>query len=137
MPDQAHLDWPFFEDTHRALAVDIATWARGSLPAEEAEDVDAACRDLVTVLGRAGWLRYCVPAEFGGVLPELDSRVLCLLRETLAYQAGLADFSFAMQGLGSGAITLYGSPEMKERYLPRVASGEWIAAFALSEPEAG
>src|SRR5262249_52019896 len=88
-------------------------------------------------LGSAGWLRYCVPAEFGGALEKLDSRALCLVRETLAYHAGLADFSFAMQGLGSGAITLYGSPELKAQYLPKVVVGEWIAAFALSEPEAG
>jgi acyl-CoA dehydrogenase len=89
------------------------------------------------MLGAAGWLRYCVPAEFGGKLPRLDARSLCVIRETLAYHAGLADFAFAMQGLGSGAITLAGTPEQQARYLPRVASGQWLAAFALSEPEAG
>ncbi len=88
-------------------------------------------------LGAAGWLCYAVPAAYGGALERLDSRSLCLIRETLARHAGLADFAFAMQGLGSGAISLYGSEMLKERYLPRVASGEWIAAFALSEPEAG
>ena len=100
-------------------------------------DVDAVCRDLVRRLGAGGWLRYAVPAAYGGVFERLDSRSLCLIRETLARHAGLADFAFAMQGLGSGAITLHGSDAVKQRYLPRVASGEWIAAFALSEPEAG
>ncbi len=88
-------------------------------------------------LGDAGWLRYCVPAAHGGALPALDSRALCLLRETLARHDGLADFAFAMQGLGSGAITLAGSDAVRAHYLPRVARGEAIAAFALSEPEAG
>ncbi|HCI80129.1 MAG TPA: acyl-CoA dehydrogenase, partial [Ktedonobacter sp.] len=93
--------------------------------------------ELVTSLGSAGWLRYCVPASHGGALPQLDSRALCIIRETLAYHTGLADFAFAMQGLGSGAITLAGTPEQQSRYLPNVATGEWIAAFALSEPDAG
>jgi alkylation response protein AidB-like acyl-CoA dehydrogenase len=92
---------------------------------------------LVKQLGQAGWLRYCVPSEYGGALSALDSRSLCLLRENLAYHDGLADFVFAMQGLGSGSITLHGSPEIKAAYLPKVASGEYIAAFALSEPDAG
>lgn len=130
-------DLPFFEDVHRQLAHDLHEWCATNLPKSEADDVDEACRDLVGVLGKAGWLRYAVPGESGGALDKLDSRALCLIRETLAYHAGLADFAFAMQGLGSGAITLYGSDELKQRFLPKVASGETIAAFALSEPEAG
>lgn len=130
-------DLPFFEDVHRQLASDLQAWCAANLPEGEPNDVDEACRDLVAVLGKAGWLRYAVPSEGGGALDKLDSRALCLIRETLAYHAGLADFAFAMQGLGSGAITLYGTDELKQRYLPKVAAGEWIAAFALSEPEAG
>jgi acyl-CoA dehydrogenase len=129
---------PFFEDVHQHLATDLASWCRATLASNHHEDdVDAACRQLVQQLGAGGWLRYCVPAAYGGVLPQLDSRALCILRETLAYYEGLADFSFAMQGLGSGAITEFGSETLKQYYLPRVASGELIAAFALSEPNAG
>lgn len=128
---------PFFETIHSQLVEALNAWCKRSLTSDEPEDVDAACRDLVQQLGQAGWLRYCVPEAYGGVLEKLDSRALCLIRETLAYHAGLADFSFAMQGLGSGAITLYGSEDLKQTYLPKVAEGEWIAAFALSEPEAG
>jgi acyl-CoA dehydrogenase len=128
---------PFFEDVHRQLATDLQAWCAAHLLTSEPEDVDEACRDLVGVLGQAGWLRYCVPGAWGGALNKLDSRALCLIRETLAYHNGLADFAFAMQGLGSGAITLYGSEALKQQYLPKVAAGEWIAAFALSEPEAG
>jgi len=130
-------DLPFFADAHRQLGRELAAWCVENLSAAEVEDVDAGCRELVATLGAAGWLRYCVPAEFGGKLPRLDARSLCVIRETLAYHAGLADFAFAMQGLGSGAITLAGTPEQQARYLPRVASGQWLAAFALSEPEAG
>jgi acyl-CoA dehydrogenase len=130
-------DLPFFADEHRQLAHELASWCETNLPDEEIEDVDVGCRELVATLGAAGWLRYCVPAAFGGKWPQLDARSLCIIRETLAYYAGLADFTFAMQGLGSGAITLAGTPEQQARYLPRVASGEWLAAFALSEPEAG
>jgi acyl-CoA dehydrogenase len=134
----AHLDWPFFEERHRELAHALEQWATDNLAnVAHGRDVDADCRDLVRRLGAGGWLRYAVPAAYGGVFERLDSRSLCLIRETLARHAGLADFAFAMQGLGSGAITLHGSDAVKQRYLPRVASGEWIAAFALSEPEAG
>jgi acyl-CoA dehydrogenase len=132
-----NMELPFFEDVHRQLANDLNAWCVVNLPKSEAQDVDEACRDLVAVLGQAGWLRYVVAGDVGGALEKLDSRALCLIRETLAYHAGLADFAFAMQGLGSGAITLYGSDELKQRYLPKVAAGEMIAAFALSEPEAG
>jgi acyl-CoA dehydrogenase len=132
-----HLDLPFFDDTHRALAASLDSWAAHHVRAVDHRDVDAACRGLVRALGDAGFLRYCVPAAFGGALPQLDSRALVVARETLARHDGLADFAFAMQGLGSGAITLAGLPELQARMLPRVARGEWIAAFALSEPEAG
>ncbi|HQR10165.1 MAG TPA: acyl-CoA dehydrogenase family protein [Casimicrobiaceae bacterium] len=105
--------------------------------ADAERDVDATCRRLVRALGKSGWLRYCVPAAHGGELPALDSRALCVAREMLAYHDGLADFAFAMQGLGSGAITLEGSEAQRQRWLPAVARGEAIAAFALSEPDAG
>jgi acyl-CoA dehydrogenase len=136
--DRTYLDWPFFDPAHRDLAARLDEWAAQRLSdAHEDADVDDTCRRLVKRLGEAGWLRYAVPAAYGGALERLDSRSLCLIRETLARHAGLADFAFAMQGLGSGAISLYGSEALKQRYLPRVASGEWIAAFALSEPDAG
>jgi acyl-CoA dehydrogenase len=135
-----HLQWPFFADAHRDLARGLAAWCTG-LPAlcgDDADvDVDATCRRLVRGLGTAGWLRYCVPAAHGGALPDLDSRALCVARETLAYHDGLADFAFAMQGLGSGAITLAGSAAQRAHWLPAVARGEATAAFALSEPDAG
>lgn len=137
MSDLGYLDWPFMGDGHRALARELDAWASSALDGIDHRDTDVACRALVSALGRAGWLRYCVPAEQGGALPALDSRSLCLIRETLARHDGLADFAFAMQGLGSGAITLGGSPAIRARYLPRVARGEAIAAFALSEPQAG
>jgi acyl-CoA dehydrogenase len=133
----AHLDWPFFDAAHRALAGDLGRWAGSELYAGGTADVDTACRGLVRALGRAGWLRYCIPAAYGGALPALDSRALCLARETLAYHDGLADFAFAMQGLGSGAITLAGTAAQQSRWLPAVAAGDAIAAFALSEPDAG
>ncbi|CAG9172146.1 Acyl-CoA dehydrogenase [Cupriavidus laharis] len=136
MSDKTYLDLPLLDDSHRALERDLDAWCAANLKVDHS-DTDAACRALVRQLGEAGWLRYCVPAAHGGALPALDSRSLCLLRETLARHDGLADFAFAMQGLGSGAISLAGTPEVRERYLPRVARGEAIAAFALSEPEAG
>jgi alkylation response protein AidB-like acyl-CoA dehydrogenase len=133
------VDLPFFDTSHRTLVLELDSWCAGKLSLIQHEDdnVDHACRELVTLLGNPGWLSYCVPADYGGALHELDSRALCLIRERLAYHDGLADFAFAMQGLGSGAITLYGSEELKRRYLFKVAAGEWIAAFALSEPESG
>ena len=135
-----HLAWPFFDDPHRALATAVTAWtaAQGTEPAVSSEaEVDDACRAWVRRLGDAGFLRYCVPAPWGGALPTLDSRALCVLREALAAHDGLADFAFAMQGLGSGAITLGGSEALRAEWLPRVASGHAIAAFALSEPDAG
>jgi acyl-CoA dehydrogenase len=138
MPDRTFLDWPFFDDAHRTLARSLDAWAAERLAAgHEHVDVDRACHDLVAMLGEAGWLEYCVPKRWGGRLEEIDSRSVCLARETLARHDGLADFAFAMQGLGSGAISLYGSNAIREHYLPRVAQGEAIAAFALSEPDAG
>ncbi|AMR79063.1 acyl-CoA dehydrogenase family protein [Cupriavidus nantongensis] len=136
MSDKTYLDLPLFDDTHRALERELDAWCGQHLRVDHS-DTDAACRALVRQLGEAGWLRYCVPAAHGGALPALDSRSLCLLRETLARHDGLADFAFAMQGLGSGAISLAGSDALRARYLPRVARGEAIAAFALSEPDAG
>jgi acyl-CoA dehydrogenase len=127
------LAWPFFEDRHRTLAHDLEEWCRAELTDEEPADVDEACRSLVRRLGAAGWLRFCVPDEAG----KLDVRSLALIRETLARHSGLADFAFAMQGLGSGAIGLFGTPEQKAAYLPGVARGEKIAAFALTELESG
>ncbi|QHE93256.1 acyl-CoA dehydrogenase [Pandoraea fibrosis] len=131
------LAWPFFDDAHRRLGTELDAWCSRELKVDHHADTDATCVALVRQLGRAGWLKYCVPASHGGALDKLDSRALCVLRETLARHDGLADFAFAMQGLGSGAITLAGSEALKQRYLPRVASGEAVAAFALSEPNAG
>ena len=131
----AHLELPFFDDAHRALTNGLVAWAREQ-HVDESDD-RAACKEWVQRLGTAGWLRYCVPAAHGGALPALDSRALVILRETLAFHSPLADFAFAMQGLGSGAITLAGTPAQQATYLPAVASGQKIAAFALSEPEAG
>src|SRR5438105_6852253 len=131
------LRWPFFDQAHRAFAQELARWADATLPALPHDDVDAACRARVAALGKAGFLKACVPAEFGGPHQKLDVRTLCIARETLAFRDGLADFAFAMQGLGTGAISLYGTPELKARYLPNVRDGKAIAAFALSEPEAG
>ena len=130
-----HLAWPFFADTHRALAAKAGAWVAGQRI--DPADTDAACRAWVRALGASGLLRYTVPREWGGALETLDSRALCILRETLAAHDGLADFAFAMQGLGSGAITLGGGDALRRHWLPRVAAGEAIAAFALSEPDAG
>ena len=138
MSDKTYLDWPFFDVPQRRLAADLDAWAETNLAhLDHGADVDALCRDLVARLGRDGWLRYCVPAAYGGASEHIDSRSLCIARETLARHEGLADFAFAMQGLGSGAVSIAGSEELKRRYLPRVARGEAIAAFALSEPDAG
>lgn len=128
------LDWPFFEERHRALATQADDWCKQHVRHAEHTDVDAACRRLVRELGAAGWLAYCVPS---GGKSVFSARDICLLRETLAYHDGLSDFAFAMQGLGSGALSLYGTAEQQERWLPRVEKGTAIAAFALSEPHAG
>ncbi len=137
MSDRTYLDWPFFDPAHRRFAEELDDWAAKNLAAVDHHDADAACRALVASLGRSGWLKYCVPAAYGGTLEKIDSRSLCLARETLARHDGLADFAFGMQGLGSGAISIAGNDDQKRRYLPRVAAGEAIAAFALSEPDSG
>ncbi len=127
------LPTPFLEERHLALAGEADAWAAAELSGGESADTDAACRDLVRRLGEAGWLRHCV----GEGATAFDARALCLLRETFAYRSALADFAFAMQGLGSGAISLFGNPRQRQHWLPRVAAGSAIAAFALSEAEAG
>jgi acyl-CoA dehydrogenase len=137
MADRSFLEWPFFDDSHRRLAEELEAWCAAELGEVHGEDVDAECRALVRKLGEGGWLRYCVPAAYGGVHAALDVRSLALIRETLARHSGLADFAFAMQGLGSGTITLFGSEAQKAAYLPAVARGEKIAAFALTEPGSG
>ncbi len=131
------IDWPFFEPRHRTIADGLDRFiASGAIDGVDHGDVDSACRKLVRGLGEAGLLDCAVAAPDGDAT-SIDSRSVCLSRETLAYADGLADFAFAMQGLGSGAIALAGSPEIRRRILPKVRSGEWLAAFALSEKEAG
>ena len=130
----AHLDWPFFEPRHRALEAALSRWCTEHLADVPHDDVDTTCRRLVKQLGEAGWLQHAIAPKPGDAI---DTRAICLLRETLARHHGLADFAFAMQGLGAGAISLDGTAAQRERYLPRVARGDAIAAFALSEPEAG
>ena len=137
MADKSFLNWPFFDNSHRELAEALESWCGKNLGVAQGDDVDAACRALVSRLGAGGWLRYCVPAAYGGMHEQLDVRSLALIRETLARHDGLADFVFAMQGLGSGTISLFGSEAQKRSYLPAVARGEKIAAFALSEPGSG
>jgi acyl-CoA dehydrogenase len=136
MREQPHLDWPFFEERHGVFAAELDGWARENVVHLHGPDVDAACRALVRKLGGGGWLRHAVGGAHGEQ-EVIDTRTICLARETLAYHNGLADFAFAMQGLGSGAVSLQGTPQQQERYLGRVARGEAIAAFALSEPDAG
>ena len=138
MSDPSSLDWPFFEDRHRQLSTALDAWARRHVRDAHGPDVDAQCRALVRQLGEAGWLRHAVAGTaHGGAGEAIDTRAICLIRETLARHNGLADFAFAMQGLGSGAISLAGTEAQRARWLPPVARGEAIAAFALSEPEAG
>jgi alkylation response protein AidB-like acyl-CoA dehydrogenase len=137
MADKAYLAWPFFDGRHADLEAALDEWAaqhvRGLHGGAKPGDVDATCKRLVRLLGEGGWLRHAI----GGEGQAIDTRAICLIRETLARHNGLADFAFAMQGLGSGAISLFGSDSQRERYLPKVARGEAIAAFALSEPDAG
>jgi len=143
MPDSSYLEWPFLDESHRALKAELDQWCEANSTALEQEhvDLDATCRGLVKLLGKGGWLTYTVPDTTADADQQLDQqldvRSLCLLRETLAYHSGLADFCFAMQGLGSGPISFFGTPELKAEYLPGVASGDTIAAFALSEKKAG
>lgn len=138
MSDTQYLAWPFFDDRHRELAHKLESWATQHISHHHGPDVDAECRALVKTLGSAGWLRHAVGGvAYGGAAETIDTRAICLIRETLARHSGLADFAFAMQGLGSGAITLAGTAEQRSAWLPRVASGDAICAFALSEPQAG
>jgi acyl-CoA dehydrogenase len=138
MSDKNYLAWPFFEPRHAALEKALDAWAAQHIAHGHGDDVDAACRQLVRQLGEGGWLRHAIGGTaHGGVGESIDTRAICLIRETLARHNGLADFAFAMQGLGSGAISLFGSEANRADYLPRVARGDAIAAFALSEPQAG
>ncbi len=140
MAAAAYLHWPFFGPEHAKLAADVASWAAAACAQPSLQDdreaLDTRCRELVRALGKAGWTAYSVAGKHGRTA-GFDVRSLALIRETLARHDALADFAFAMQGLGSGAISLAGSPELQDRYLPTVASGEHIAAFALSEADAG
>jgi acyl-CoA dehydrogenase len=133
MSDRSFLSWPFFEARHRELADELRQWCADNLTGRYAEDLDSECRALVRELGAAGFLKLCVAD--GKTRPNVRS--LAIARETLAYHSGLADFTFAMQGLGSGAISLFGTIEQKREWLPKVASGQAIAAFAMTEPERG
>lgn len=133
MPDQSYLSWPFFDDSHRALAIKLRAWSSEHIPQEHARDVDAECRKLARSLGEGGWLK----ATTGGPKGKPDVRSLCISREILAYHSGLADFVFALQGLGSMGISLFGSEVLRNRWLMNVATGKTIAAFAISEPDAG
>jgi acyl-CoA dehydrogenase len=138
MTAHPHLDWPFFEARHKVLVTELERWAGSHLIDKHGHDTDAACRQLVKQLGEAGWLKYAVGGTaYGASADAIDTRAICLIRETLAKHSGLADFAFAMQGLGSGAISLFGTTHQKEQFLPSVASGRAIAAFALSELDAG
>jgi acyl-CoA dehydrogenase len=132
MADKSFLTWPFFEDRHRDLAEEVKAWADANLTGLDHFDTDAACRELVVALGLAGFLTHS--ADEGG---HLDVRSLCLIRETLARYDGLADFAFAMQGLGTGAISMFGSSAQKSEWLPKTRAGQAISAFALTEPQSG
>jgi acyl-CoA dehydrogenase len=136
MADRSFLDWPFFDDEHRRLAAAVEEWTARELGDGEIQGeagLDEACRSLLRRLADGGWLRHATPGAGG----RLDVRALCLIRETLARRSGLADFVFAMQGLGSAPLSLFGSDTLRQKWLPRVAAGEAVAAFAISEAEAG
>ncbi|PID37200.1 MAG: acyl-CoA dehydrogenase [Rhodobacterales bacterium] len=135
MADQSFLSWPFFEDRHRVLSDELNAWAQAALGGIDHRDTDRACRQLVASLGEAGFLQHSAVDPAGGA--PLDVRSLCLIRETLARHDGLADFAFAMQGLGTGAISLFGTDAQKARWLPLTRAGKAISAFALTEPQSG
>lgn len=139
MADTSFLDWPFLGDEHRDLALRLEAWCDRVLESDARGhgDVGVTCRALVASLAEGGWLDHVVTRQYGGIGERLDVRSLCLIRETLARHLALADFAFAMQGLGSGAISLFGSAEQKDAYLPAVRRGEKIAAFALTELASG
>src|ERR1035437_4091227 len=124
MPPLAHFSWPFFDEKHRQFAPELAAWAGREVGQYvDHANVDRSCRNLVRALGEAGWLKAVVPAAYGGLSKNLDVRTLCLARETLAWHDGLADFAFAMQGLGTGPISLFGADDIKAKYLPAVCEG--------------
>jgi len=131
------LNWPFFDEAHRTLAAKVETWAAKNAENIDHHDVDAACIKLVAEMGKAGIAAHAVTAPYGGINEQHDVRSLCLIREILGRHAGLADFAFAMQGLGSGPIVLFGTDEQKQLFLPPIAEGTSLGAFALTEPEAG
>jgi acyl-CoA dehydrogenase len=138
--DKSFLTWPFFEERHRALAEKLDAWAAANLAdidhhQVDRDDVDAVCRMLVARLGKDGWLKHTAPSVDGS--ERIDVRTLALTRETLARYSGLADFAFAMQGLGAGPISLFGSDAQKAAWLPKTRAGEAIAAFALTEAASG
>jgi acyl-CoA dehydrogenase len=135
MTDKSFLQWPFFEPRHRDLAGQLETWAAANIAEIDHGDIDQACRRLVSVLGRDGWLKFSAPGE--GDNQRIDVRALALIRETLARHSGLADFVFAMQGLGAGPVSFFGSVEQRNAWLPKTRAGKAIAAFALSEPASG
>jgi len=138
MSDTSYLSWPFFNEEHRQLQIKLDNWASQNLHQTHGSDVDQACRDLVKQLGDAGWLKHAIGGKaYGANQDVIDTRAICILRETLARYSGLADFAFAMQGLGTGAISLFGSEQQKVTYLEQVGQGKLISAFALSEPNAG
>jgi acyl-CoA dehydrogenase len=138
MADQSFLSWPFFDKAHRDLKELVEDFAATVVPPLiDHHDADASCRNLVAALGKGGLLRHAVIAPYGGNAEKFDVRSLCLIRESLSYADGLADFAFAMQGLGTGPVTLFGTEEQKRQWLPSIAEGTAISAFALSEPEAG
>jgi acyl-CoA dehydrogenase len=135
MPDTSFLHWPFFEDRHRVYAEKLEAWAGANLQSVNHHDVDAACRGLVAALGEAGFLQHTAPGDSGA--EKIDVRTLALSRETLARHSGLADFAFAMQGLGAGPISLFGTPAQRAAWLPKTRAGKAIAAFALTEAASG
>jgi len=135
MSDKSFLHWPFFEPRHRELADRLETWAAQNLSHIEHDDTDRACRNLVAALGREGWLKFTAPGEKD--VEKIDVRTLALIREILARHSGLADFAFAMQGLGAGPISFFGDDEQRKTWLPKTRSGKAIAAFSLSEPASG
>src|SRR5579863_701577 len=138
MPPLFHLAWPFFSEAHRQFGLALADWAGREVGRYiDHGSVDHSCRALVRVLGEAGWLKSIVPAKYGGLSEKLDVRTLCAAREILSWHDSLADFAFAMQGLGTASISLFGTDDIKAKYLPPVCEGRHIAAFALSEPGAG
>ena len=143
MNSASHLAWPFFDEAHRVFKTQLQDWTSKQFADQHGHDesrdaIDRECVSLVKALGQGGWLKPAIAGKaHGGASEVIDTRTICLLREELAWHHGLADFAFAMQGLGSGAISLKGTPEQQAAYLPRVAKGEALAAFALSEPDAG